>query len=166
MGGLTQQPRVDERDSIWKVVALGIFIVLVVVGIIALVGRANRPKPLAPPAYAASLKISGLKISAAQNFVGGTVTYLDGNISNTGDKTVTDAAVRAVFRNTLNQVVQTEDLPVHVLQTSGPYPDAVDLSVAPLAPGQTRPIRLTLEHISADWNQAAPELTFIRVGTR
>jgi hypothetical protein len=166
MGGLTQQPQVEERDSIWKVVGIGIFIVLVVVGIIALVGRANRPQPPEPPAYAASLKISGLKISAAQNFVGGTVTYLDGNISNAGDKTVTDAAVRAVFRNTLNQVVQTEDLPVHVLQTSGPYPDAVDLSVAPLAPGQTRPIRLTLEHISADWNQAAPELTFIRVGTR
>lgn len=166
MDALTPEARAEDRDSIWKVVAVGIAIVVAVVAIIAVVGRGSRPQPAPPPAYAASLKISGLKISAAQNFVGGTVTYLDGNITNSGDKTVSDAAVHAVFRNTLNQVVQTEDLAVHVLQTSGPYPDAVDLSVAPLGPGQTRPIRLTLEHISADWNQAAPELNFTRIATR
>jgi hypothetical protein len=166
MGGFTPQVSVEERDSIWKVVAVGIVIVVVVVGIIALVGRGSRPAPAPPPAYAAKLTISDLRISAAQNFVGGTVTYLDGKITNAGDKTVTEATVQAVFRNSLNQVVQTETLPVHVLQTTGPYPDAVDLSIAPLGPGQTKPIRLTLEHISADWNQAAPELKFTRVVTR
>jgi hypothetical protein len=47
---------------------------------------------------------------------------------------------------------------LHVLQTSGPYPDAVDLNASPLVPGQSKPFRLTFEHITADWNQQYPEL--------
>jgi hypothetical protein len=166
MGGLTQQAPADERDSHWKVVAGGIVIVLAVVAVIALVGRSTRPVPASPPAYASELQISDLRISAAENFVGGTVTYLDGKITNAGDQTVTDATVQAVFKNSLNQVVQTETLPIHVLQSTGPYPDVVDLSMAPVAPGQSRPIRLTLEHISTDWNQAAPELKFVKITTK
>jgi hypothetical protein len=54
--------------------------------------------------------------------------------------------------------VQVEDLPLRILQTSGPYPDAVDLSVSPLDPNQSKPFRLTFEHVSTDWNQAYPTL--------
>ncbi len=163
MGGLTQQAPAEERDSHWKVVAGGIAIVLAMVALIAVVGRGTRPTPATAPAYASKLQISDLRMSAAENFVGGTVTYLDGKITNTGDRTVTDARVQAVFKNAMNQVVQTETLPLHVLQQTGPYPDAVDLSLAPLAPAQSRPIRLTLEHISADWDHAAPELRFVSI---
>jgi len=76
---------------------------------------------------------------------------------------VTHAAVHIEFKNSLDQIVQIEDLPLQVLQTGGPYPDAIDLSRAPLASGQSQPFRLTFEHISADWNQAYPELRVTEV---
>ena len=36
----------------------------------------------------------------------------------------------------------------------------------PLAPGQSKPFRLTFEHISADWNHAYPELQVTDVTLR
>jgi uncharacterized protein DUF2393 len=160
MGGLIQPSAHSEqqRDSNLLPIVLGVALVVIVVGAIALLTRGN-PKGATPPhPYAASLKLSDLKMSAAENFVGASVTYIDGTVTNTGNKTVIHAIVHVAFRNSLNEVAQAEDVALRVLQTSGPYPDAVDLSTSPLSPGQSKPFRLTFEHISSDWNQAYPEL--------
>jgi len=63
-------------------------------------------------------------MSAAENFVGATVTYLDGTVTNTGDKTVTHVAVHVVFKDSLGQNRTGGRCSLHVLQTGGPYPDA------------------------------------------
>jgi len=167
MGGLTEQPTpIQAEGGIWKPVVIGVAVVVVVVAVIAIVSRKEKKTTALPPGYAANLQIGDLKMSAAENFVGGTVTYLDGNITNSGDKTVTHATVEATFRNSLGELVQTEQIPIRILQTSGPYPDAVDLSMAPLASGKTILFRLVLEHISADWNQQYPDLKIVQVTTR
>lgn len=171
MGGLMQpQPaQQDESGRIWTFVGLGVAIVLIVVAVLAVLGRSGRAGANSPPSYASKLQLTDLKMSAAENFVGATVTYLDGKITNSGDKTLTHAIAQAIFMNSLGQVVQRETLPIHVLTTGttgGIYTDVVDLSAAPLAPGQSRPFRLTLEHISADWNHAAPELKFVDLTTK
>ncbi|PYX35083.1 MAG: hypothetical protein DMG75_15300 [Acidobacteria bacterium] len=92
--------------------------------------------------------------------------YLDGTITNTGDRTVTHAVIHVIFKDSMGQVAQTEDVPLHVLQTSGPYPDAVDLSVSPLAPGQSKQFRLTFESVSAQWNHEFPELQITDLTTK
>ena len=160
MGGLIEpSPQTNEApDSNVRAIVIGVAAVVVVVGVIALLTRGSPRTPVAPHPYASSLKLSDLKMSAAENFVGASVTYIDGTVTNTGDKTVSHAVVHVNFKNSLDQVAQAEDVPLHVLQTSGPYPDTVDLSASPLPPGQGKPFRLTFEHISADWNQAYPEL--------
>jgi hypothetical protein len=168
MGGLIQpniNPTTQPDESRLRPVLIGVLIVGVVVGLIVLAFKAEAPKPAEPPAYAADLKFSDLKASAAQNFVGSTVSYLDGAITNAGEKTVIHAVVQVTFKDDLGQVVQQEELPVHVLRTGGPYDEAVDLSVSPLAPGQTKPFRLTFESISIQWNHAYPDLqiTDVRV---
>jgi hypothetical protein len=76
---------------------------------------------------------------------------------------VTHATVHVIFKNSLDQVVQSEDLPIQVLQTNGPYPDTVDLKAAPLAPGRSKTFRLTFEHVSDDWNHAYPEVKIMDV---
>jgi hypothetical protein len=160
MGGLIEPSPLTEKepDSNLRPILLGVALVLVVVGVIALLTRGTPRSTTPPHPYAANLKLSDLKMSAAENFVGASVTYIDGTVTNTGDKTVSHAAVHVAFRNSLGEVAQAEDVPLHVLQTSGPYPDAVDLSLSPLAPGQGKLFRLTFEHISSDWNQAYPDL--------
>jgi hypothetical protein len=165
MGGLTQpSPVTEERDSSRRIIALAVAVVLVVAVVVALLLR-TEPKAASglPPAYAASLTFSDLKMSAAENFVGATVSYVDGTITNTGGKTVTHAAVQVLFKDDMGQIAQKEEVPLRALKTSGPYPEAVDLSVSPLAPGQSQPFRLTFESISAQWNHQYPEIQVIDV---
>jgi hypothetical protein len=129
-----------------------------VAGIAALILREAPRSNSGPPPYVANLKFSDLKMSQAQNFVGATVTYIDGTLTNAGDKTVTHAVVQVTFKDLYNQVAQIENVPVKVLQTGGPYLDTVDISVSPLAPSQSKPFRLIFEHLSEQWNQAYPDL--------
>ena len=159
MGGLIEpSPLSSEHESNWRPIFLGVALVVAVVGVIALLLRSQPKAAGASHLYAANLKLSDLKMSAAENFVGASVTYLDGTVTNTGDKTVTHAVVHVTFKDSLGQIAQAEDIPLRILQTSGPYPDAVDLSASPLAPGQSKPFRLTFEHVSTDWNHEYPEL--------
>jgi hypothetical protein len=159
MGSLIQPaPASRERKSNWVPILLGVLLVVAVVGIAAFFLRSESKIAAPPHPYATKLTLSDLKMSAAENFVGASVTYLDGSVSNIGDKTVTHALVHVTFKDSLGQLVQAEDVPLRVLRTTGPYPEAVDLNAAPLAPGQSRTFRLTFEHVSADWNHEYPQL--------
>jgi len=167
MGGFIEpSPVQEDRESNLRPILVGVVTLLVVIGILFVLSRANRKTPAAPHPYAVNLKISDLKLSAAENFVGASVTYIDGTVTNAGAKTVVRAVVHIAFKNSLGQVVQAEDDPLQVLQTGGPYPDTVDLRVSPLAPGQNKQFRLTFEHISADWDQAYPEVQVTDVVVR
>ncbi len=168
MGGVFSQPRVEEEGRRWLPLAIGAFIIVVAVSAILIFGRpAKQAGPPAVDPYAESLRVSDLKLSAATNFVGVSVSYLDGKISNLGSKTVTAATVEVVFRNSLGEIVQRETLPLMLYHTGlAGFPDVAPLSAAPLMPNQTRDFRLTFEHISADWNQGYPELRFLRIATQ
>jgi hypothetical protein len=164
MDGLIEpSPIAAERDTTSRTNAIAIAVIVAIEGIAAMLLR-EHPQPMAgPPPYAASLKFSDLMMSQAQNFVGATVTYIDGTLSNTGDKTLAHAVVQVTFKDSYSQTAQVENVPIKLLQTGGPYDDTVDLSVAPLAPGQSKPFRLIFEHVSEQWNQAYPELQIVDV---
>ncbi len=159
MGSLGQQsPAPEERDSSRLIISIAVAgVIAVMLGLAFLLREPPKAAKTVPP-YAANLKISDLKMSAAENFIGHTVTYVDGAVSNAGDKTVTRAVVEVVFKDEIGQLAQREEVPLRLLRTSGPYPEAVDFGSAPLAPGQTQPFRLTFDSVSAQWNRAYPEI--------
>jgi hypothetical protein len=167
MGGLIQpNPNTQETDSSGRTIAIAVALVIVVAVGAAFLLR-GKPKGVSgPPPYAASLKLSDFKMSAAENFVGATVSYVDGTVTNTGDKTVTHAIVAVNFKDDIGQIVQHEEIPLQVLKTDGPYPEAVDFRVSPLAPGQSKPFRLTFEGISAQWNRQYPEIQVTDVSVK
>jgi len=165
MASLFTSPKEETRGRNWTPFVVGIVAVLAVVVIIAALTRSSGRSSAVVNPYAEKLKISNPKASQAENYVGGTVTYIDATITNTGDQALVGGDMKMVFRNTLNEIVQTETLPLHVLVENqmGGYPDLVDLSRNPIGPGQAKTVRMTLEHISADWNQAAPEMTLVNL---
>src|SRR5260370_17607736 len=121
MDGLIQpnvNPTTERQESSLRPIVVGIVIVGIVVGILALILRHEQKKPAAPPAYAANLKFSDMTTSAAQNFAGQTVSYIDGAITNTGDKTVIHAMVQITFKDQLLQTPHPHHLALLVLLTS------------------------------------------------
>jgi len=164
MGGLTQPTLgADERETNWRAIGVGVGVVVVIALVLLLISRSEQKAATGPPPYAANVKFSDLKMSAAENFVGATVSYVDGTVTNAGPQTVTHVVVEVTFKDSMGQLAQRETVPLRVLQTSGPYPDAVDLNASPLPPGQNKPFRLTFEGISAQWNHEYPELKVVDV---
>jgi len=167
MGSMGQPtPVAEERDSSRLIIAIAM--VVVIGGALAVALLMRQPEKVAKPAspYIASLKLSDFKMSAAENFIGHTVSYVDGTITNAGDKTVTHAVVEVVFQDSMGQMAQREEMPLQVIRTNGAYLEPVDLSVSPLGPGQAQPFRLTFDSISAQWNRNYPEMRVTDVSVK
>src|ERR1700747_3442804 len=159
MGGFIQpNPAAEERETNWRPIGIAVGVVFVIVGLLFIISRTEQRAPAPPHPYVAHGTLSNLTMSAAENFVGATVSYVDGTVTNSGTQIVSHVVVEVTFKDSIGQLAQRETVPLHVLQTSGPYPDAVDVSVSPLAPGQSKPFRLTFEGISSQWNHEYPAL--------
>ena len=153
----------EEHDSSRMIIVVAVVVVIGIALAAALLLRQPPKAVTTPSPYITKLKLSDFKMSAAENFIGATVSYIDGTVANTGDKTVTHVTVQVNFEDSLGQLAQREELPLRVVRTNGAYLEPVDLSVAPLAPGQTMPFRLTFDSISAQWNHQYPDLTITDV---
>jgi len=160
-------PVAEERDFSRLIILIAVAgVIAVMLGIAFLLREPPKAAKTISP-YVANLKFSDFKMSAAENFVGSTVSYIDGTVTNSGDKTVTHLVVEVTFKDEVGQMAQDEpDVPLRVLKTTGPYPEAVDLSISPLGPGQSQPFRLTFDHISAQWNRQYPEIRITDVATK
>jgi hypothetical protein len=156
-----------ERN--WMPLAIAAAAVLVLAGAIILVmqHRASRatvaPVNAAADVYAANLAISNLQMSESSNLAGGKVTYLDGHISNKGDRTVSGISVQVLFRNAAQEVAQNETQALNVVRTRDPYVDTEPLSAAPLKAGEERDFRLIFDRVVPDWDGAYPQLRILHV---
>jgi len=102
-------------------------------------------------AYLPQLEFTDAHMSAAQNFLGDSVTYLDARVTNKGTKTVRRLDVDLTFVDTLNQVVLRERA----------HP--VTPRTQPLKPGESKAFRISFERMPVDWNQAAPSMVPVYV---
>jgi len=161
----------EERGGMpvaaWVVAAL---IVVVLVGALVFFGwkkPAEAPNTLLPAdAYAASLPLTQFAMSESENLTGGKQTYLDGQIGNTGGRTVVAVTVQVVFQNDMELAPQIDTLPLTLIRVKEPYIDTEPVSAAPLKPGDEREFRLTFETVPENWNQQMPEVRVIRTGVR
>jgi hypothetical protein len=161
---LDKQPTAtEERDNSRIIIAVAV--TLVIGGALAAAVLLREPprQVKTPSPYIAKLKLSDFKMSAAENFIGATVSYIDGTITNTGDKSVTRVMVEVNFEDSMGQVAQREDLPLRIVRNNGAYEEPVDLNAAPLVPGKSEYFRLTFDSISAQWNHQYPDITITDV---
>lgn len=97
-------------------------------------------------AYVPLLEFSDAHMSAAENFLGDRVTYLDVHITNKGLKLIRRLDVELEFVDPFNQVVLRE--------TAHPVTERTP----PLKPGESRTFQVRFEHLPVDWNQAPPRI--------
>jgi hypothetical protein len=105
-------------------------------------------------------------MSEAANFAGGKVTYVDGTITNKGDKTVTGVHVVVTFKNDMGEPPQRIPMPLTLIRTREPYVDIEPVSAEPLKPGDSHDFRLIFDHVSPTWNQQYPTIQAMHVETR
>jgi hypothetical protein len=154
----------EHEGRNWLPMAAGGLLVLLIVAaftVFGLLGRSRNINPGDP--YLAKLQLSNLHMATAQNFAGGSVTYIEGTVTNAGDRKIVGASVQAVFKNSLGEITQRETLPLTVVMPNTPYIDYGTLDRAALAPGQSRDFRVTLESLTPDWDGQLPQLKPVSV---
>ena len=157
-------PTNQNENRAWVPMAAGgVFVLVLLVGLVLLT-RAGKPaNTSAGDPNLAKLQVSGLHMATAENFAGGSVTYIEGKLTNGADRKVTAAGVQVIFKNSLGEIAQKDTLPVTVLLPNVPYVDYGLIDRAPLAPGQTRDFRLTLEHVTTDWDGQVPTVKVVSI---
>jgi uncharacterized protein DUF2393 len=152
--------------------AVAAAVVLAVAGGLLLVYSHSKSAPAVTPIsaaadpYAANLVISNLAMSEAANLAGGKSTYLDGQITNQGSRTVIGITVQVLFRDPAHEVAQNETEPLKVIRTRDPYIDVEPLSAVPLKPGDQADFRLIFDTVAQDWDGAYPEIRIVHVDSK
>jgi hypothetical protein len=154
----------EEKRNILPMI-IGVVVVAIIIAVLVFATRAGKPAGTAPgDPNLAKLQVSNLHMATAENFAGGSVTYIEGKLTNGTDRKVTSASVQVIFKNSLGETAQKDTLPVTVLLPNVPYVDYGLIDRAPLAPGQTRDFRLTLEHVTTDWDGQVPTVKVVSIG--
>jgi hypothetical protein len=157
-------PAEQSESRNWLPMAIGGVLVLVLIVAVVLLTRAGKPaNTSAGDPNLAKLQVSNLHMATAENFAGGSVTYIEGKLANGADRKITGASVQVIFKNSLGEIAQKDTLPVTVLLPNTPYVDYGLIDRAPLAPGQTRDFRLTLEHVTTDWDGQVPTVKVVSI---
>lgn len=161
----------DAEKRNWLPVIIAVAMVLLVVVGLLIYGH-GKGAPAATPItaaldpYAGNLPISNLEMSESANLAGGKVTYVDGSIGNTGNKTVTAITMQVLFRDPAREVAQNETQPLKIIRTRQPYIDVEPVSASPLKPGDSADFRLVFDTVAQDWDGAFPEIRVIHVESK
>jgi Protein of unknown function (DUF2393) len=161
----------DPQERNWLPLAIAAAVVLVAaLGLVLVYQHGKNVSAVTPPnaplaPYASHLAISGLAMSQSTNYMGSRITYVDGHIANTGDRTVTGITAQVLFLDYTNIVTQNETQPLKFIRTRQPYIDVEPISAAPLKPGAAQDFRLIFDGLSPNWNGAYPEIRIVHVET-
>ena len=170
-GGFLTKKEAQPEGRSWLPWIIAGVVVLVVLGWLLLSShrqRADREVTLnvQPDAYASQLSIGNLQMSEATSGTGSKVTYVDGVITNKGDKTVTGIYVVVTFKNDIGEPPQKTPMPLTLIRTREPYVDIEPVSAEPLKPGDSHEFRLIFDHVSSTWNQQYPTIQPTRIQLR
>jgi len=161
-------PSNNRSERNWAPWIVTIVLIALLVGLTYLVGggRSNvKTAPTTDP-YANRLPLSHLHVSQASNFAGDQLTYVEGTITNRGNRTVTAITARVQFPTDSGDHPQVELVPFNLVRTTQPYVDTEPLSAAPLKPGTSQDFRLIFDDVSPAWNQQVPQIQLEDIATR
>jgi len=146
-----------ERSSFPAAFVAGIIVMAIIVGIVVFLSRSSSkhglsltqhlPFGTAEQAYAPQIHFQNLQLAHADNLLNQEFIYVNGVVSNGGNRPIGALEVTVEFHDPFNQVILQETQRVF-----GPPTD-------PLKPGEQRDFQVTLERkLPATWNQQYPSI--------
>jgi hypothetical protein len=166
-GFLSGEPKQQEKRSFAPFIIAGVVVLLIVAGLLILSGRRSKGTLVAdngtPDAYARQLAVSDIALSQSSNIAGSQITYVDGVITNHGDRVVDGISVTAAFHLNGGSTPQVVPTLLNLIRAREPYIDIQSVSADPLKPGESKPFRLIFDHVDPDWDQKNPDLAIIHV---
>jgi hypothetical protein len=129
---------------------------LVLVLVFALAGCAPPQTEVTPltaeaKAYVPHLNLSGVQMKSTESYLKQSITEIEGNIQNQGDRALVSVEIMCVFYDAYGQVVLRERVPI------------VKRSGGPLKAGDTRAFRLPFDDIPSSWNNQMPNLVIASI---
>jgi hypothetical protein len=97
-------------------------------------------------AYAPKLQFQNFEMSRAESFIHEEVTYLAGDVVNSGDRALTGIEATIEFQDDMKQIALRETRPV------------LFGSSAWLAPGKTAHFEISFDHVPPSWNMQLPSV--------
>jgi hypothetical protein len=166
-------PRPAEEPRRGWLLTAGLAVLVVILFSVVVAVRSHKSGPaigngqiLPRDPYTANLVFSQLAMSESTSISGGTSTFLDGHVRNTGNQTLTGITVQVLFPNDEGQAPDIQTVPLSLIRAHEPYVDTEPVSAAPLQPGEEKEFRLIFETVSRNWNQHLPEIHVVNVTHR
>jgi hypothetical protein len=146
-----------EKDGVLRhplVIAVATLVSLAAVYLLFFRGPAPSPSisqsrfPFGPAeqAYAPKLQFENFEMSRAESFIHQEVTYLAGDVLNTGDRALSGIEATIEFQDDMHQIALRETRPI------------LFGASALLAPGKTAHFEISFDHVPPSWNMQLPSV--------
>lgn len=100
----------------------------------------------AEQAYVPKLQFANFEMSKAKSFLNQEVTYLAGDVLNTGDRPISGIEATIEFQDTMNQIALRETRPI------------LFGASALLPPGKSAHFEISFDHVPPSWNMQLPSV--------
>ncbi len=98
-------------------------------------------------AYSPKLQFGNFEMSRAESFLNQEVTYLAGDVTNTGDRAISGIEATIEFQDDMKQIALRETRPV------------LFGSTALLPPGKAAHFEISFDHVPPSWNMQLPTVS-------
>lgn len=146
----------NERSRLGAPFLIGVVVVFVVFGAFYLAMRfsggatpaVQRPLPFGPAeqAYVNEIQFENFNLSRFENMLHQQVTYLNGDISNRGSRTIRAAEITVEFYDQSNHLALRDTRRI------------IGADSQPLESGETRDFQIGFEEIPGSWNGKFPSV--------
>jgi hypothetical protein len=108
---------------------------------------AHLPFGTAEQAYAPAIRVEGISMERAENYLHQEVTTVKANVVNSGNRALAGVELNVEFFDEMHQVVLRRSL--------------ISTAPQPLATGGSREVEISFEHIPSMWDRQPPSIAVI-----
>jgi Protein of unknown function (DUF3426) len=152
-----------KKQFPWPIVVLLVAAALLLIIVVKIPTTPKKVQPpsaaqIPPQPTAGQVELSNVTLTPSP--VGGALA-LQAMLHNNGNTDITGIQVQGTFHGSSGQVVGSQNAKVQALK--GPNTSSEELTISPIKPNQSIPVRIQFEQEPANWDKRMPELKVTEV---